>query len=387
MLNHVLNRCEEDDCTGCGACAALCPVSALSMRENSYAELHPAIEIKKCINCGKCVSVCPAVHFDKQAYPSNVYASVRRDGKKRARSASGGMGALLAEKFMLSGGKYYSTAMKGNMAVVRQCRNAEDIENFKGSFYVQSEMGEAYHFIADDLRKNQSVLFIGTPCQTAGLRNAMKGMDEKLFTVDLLCHGVAPARYLDEYIGYICKFVLKKQSHTSVSFRSNVHRCDYVFCLWNAGDIVYRMPSTFSLYFREFLKGNIFREACYRCRFKSVERAGDLSIGDFIGLGKHIRYDGDPVRVSMIIENSQKGKELLALIRDDSIIENRTIEEALMEGSSLKSSFPRTSKHIKFKELYPERGFIQAVVRSDGADMIKDFIRAAIQKIMRVCNY
>lgn len=47
-------KIDADTCISCGACAADCPVSAISEGDSAY-----VIDADTCIDCGSCESVCP----------------------------------------------------------------------------------------------------------------------------------------------------------------------------------------------------------------------------------------------------------------------------------------------------------------------------------------
>ena len=49
-MAHVIS----DECVSCGACAATCPVSAISEGADKY-----VVDADVCIDCGACEGVCP----------------------------------------------------------------------------------------------------------------------------------------------------------------------------------------------------------------------------------------------------------------------------------------------------------------------------------------
>ena len=55
-FTEVLNMAYQinDDCIMCGACAAQCPVEAISEGDGKY-----VIDDEKCISCGACAGACP----------------------------------------------------------------------------------------------------------------------------------------------------------------------------------------------------------------------------------------------------------------------------------------------------------------------------------------
>ena len=44
----------SDECTSCGACAATCPVEAISEGDGKY-----VIDADTCVDCGACAGECP----------------------------------------------------------------------------------------------------------------------------------------------------------------------------------------------------------------------------------------------------------------------------------------------------------------------------------------
>jgi formate hydrogenlyase subunit 6/NADH:ubiquinone oxidoreductase subunit I len=49
---------KRENCCGCSACEAVCPLSAILMLPDEEGFLYPVINLNKCVRCYKCMDVC-----------------------------------------------------------------------------------------------------------------------------------------------------------------------------------------------------------------------------------------------------------------------------------------------------------------------------------------
>lgn len=56
----MAHKIDSGSCISCGACAAECPVDAISQGDGYY-----VIDAGKCIDCGQCTAVCPVECISK----------------------------------------------------------------------------------------------------------------------------------------------------------------------------------------------------------------------------------------------------------------------------------------------------------------------------------
>ena len=56
----------RENCCGCSACYAICPVNAITMEPDEEGFLYPTVDAEKCIRCYRCISVC-AFKVDQEA--------------------------------------------------------------------------------------------------------------------------------------------------------------------------------------------------------------------------------------------------------------------------------------------------------------------------------
>ena len=84
--------CKVELCTGCGVCAAVCPVRCITMEADDEGFLRPLIHAGKCMSCHRCQQVCPIL--TARSLPDNetvAYAAINTDEQVRLNSTSGGV--------------------------------------------------------------------------------------------------------------------------------------------------------------------------------------------------------------------------------------------------------------------------------------------------------
>lgn len=304
----------QDSCTGCAACSAVCPVQAVRMEQDTENGFYrPVLNEALCVECKKCESVCPQLSepITEKKSEKKVYAAICKNEKIRNASASGGLFAVLAGEIIKRGGCAAGVAYDKKMRVVHQlAENEGALSLLYGSKYAQSDMRFIYHRIFQRLEDGKEVLFCGTPCQVAGVKKAVeeKKLEGKLITVDLLCRGVPSPKALQKYLEMIEKQNAKRI--VQIKFKDNEngwHNVNTKIVMEDGSECY--LPVDQCTYVGGFLDDDItVRESCFSCIYKTTERQGDITIGDFWGL----RNTGlvDDKGTSAVILNSEKGYRL-----------------------------------------------------------------------------
>lgn len=304
-------------CTGCTACAMLCPVGAITMTANDEGFLYPQVDRKKCINCGKCERFCPAKQGQtgEKEPEHGVFAAKLREETAHKKSQSGGAFYALANGVLAQGGAVYGAALD-NSFETKHIRVGElaELSRLQGVKYVQSQMGETFAQVADDLKKNTSVLFSGTPCQVAGLYSYLQGKGisaENLLTCDLVCYGVPSPGVFREWIE--CLEKANKANLVEMCYRRTDEE-------WGKGKERYCLSNGKVLegdYFtRWYFRNLILRESCTQCRYCNMNRPGDVTLGDFWGIEKEMPDFYDDRGVSLVMCSTEKGRQALECAKE-----------------------------------------------------------------------
>lgn len=380
--------CDHDKCTGCMACMSSCHSDAIVFTSDDRGFKYPMIRKSACIDCGLCIKTCPVNSPVLKSFPTKSYAFALKDDQKLKQSASGGAARFIAEKILLEGGIVYGCSGE-DMTHVAHVRISEvsELDKLSGSKYVQSDMQQIAANLLKDLKAGLRVLFIGTPCQVAGVKNAVRKDYDNLLTADLVCHGIPSQQILNENIDYY-RTKYPDIVVNSIRFRekvatNNAHSIKYGFSFDRASGERVSIKWSKDAYMAGFLCSTIMRDCCYKCDYAYSARVSDLTISDYWGLPSNQGFVNGK-GVSNILVNTTKGQAVIDSVSnlDKVHIEIRTIQEAVTGNGSLKCPTAITPEAMTFKKLYPESGLHKSIKKALSSYLFKLKIKSSIKKII-----
>lgn len=314
---------------------------------------YPTVEKEICINCGLCEKVCPIINAsEKSETVLSAYAGYVSDENIRLNSSSGGLFTPLAERILNNNGVVFGAAFdnKYNVKHIR-IDSEEKLYLLRGSKYVQSDINDTYLETKHDLENGKLVLFTGTACQISGLKRFLRKEYSNLFTVDVLCHGTPSPKLWERYV--------KNQSERNKSqiqqifFRHKKYGWKrYAVELKFSNSTVYLKKFGEDPFMRLFLGNICLRPSCHNCKFKTLERDSDLTIGDAWGIQKVMPELDDDKGTSVILVHTEKGKKLLDSISDRLVIKLGDADELLPPSAdSRKSVKEHPDRRLFFEKL------------------------------------
>lgn len=358
----MIEICKKQDCVGCGACLSACNKDAITMQPDALGFFYPEIDQGKCVNCGLCAKSC--FNNNKPTYnePIDTCVGYAVNIGEQVSSTYGGLASVFMGTILKNGGLVYGCSGE-NARKVKHIRieKPEDIEKLRGSKYVQSYMGQIYKNVVADLCADKNVLFIGTPCQVAGLITYLKGKTyDKLYTVDFVCHGVPSQQILNDAID--AKVNEREGLRLVNRVKEGSKESKYTLRLIKNGQVVCDDTYPSEGYITGFLCGLYYRENCYQCQFARRERVSDVTLGDFWDRFDNVKglankKDG----LSMIMANTEAGKKLLSMCEDSYAHAEWDYEDFIRRNGQLKQPIRRHPKRDQFEKIYAIAGYDTAL--------------------------
>ena len=356
----MIKLADKNACTGCSACKAICPQNAISMVADAEGFLRPSIDDARCVKCGLCTNVCPVLTKMEPRQPLVVYAAKAKDDELRAKSSSGGVFSLLARAVFAEGGIVFGAGFDRNdwHVMHKSAENEEELEDLRGSKYVQSEMGDVFRQVKLELSKNRKVLFTGTPCQIAGLRLFLGKQYDNLLMVDVVCHA-APSplvwkKYLRERLsaagyesGGDIPFI------TKISFRNKKYGWKkFSLFLSFSNSMEYLEDLTKDVFLRGFLLELYNSKSCHDCKCRELKSGSDLTIADYWRVYEKKPEMDDDKGTSLVLVNTCKGELFWQKIEHFLDTAVSSIEDAIRVNPAIvKSPLGNKRREIFFSKL------------------------------------
>lgn len=355
----MIDKVTPEKCTLCGSCVQGCPVQAISIKKKYLDFVYPEINPSLCMHCNKCEKLCPvASGLDESQHALRTpFLAKNRNNDIRKESTSGGAFYALANSILSQGG-YVAGAVMDQQFQVHHILSSKtsDIKRMMGSKYANSDMKQVFTEIKEKLLAGGIVLFCGCACQIAGLRSFLTANNlqnfDKVYFMEVICHGVPSQRMLDEYLKVQRK--LQKSEIADIRFRDKERG-------WHSSSVVihfkngkkYSEPITVDAFMNGFLSGVTLKEACYDCQFKQYRSGCDFMFGDFWGAEIEVPELDDNLGISAIIANTEKGISLLrqsdielySYFVDPIIRYNRNILEATSRNPLRTEFYQYAGKH------------------------------------------
>ena len=350
MMNNLP---DVDSCIGCGVCQVVCPVRCIEMKEDCNGFKQVVISPDKCVHCLKCERYCPVLSLKKENLGNKkdptVFACAHLNKNIQKKSSSGGFFPALCETFFSlfkEEAFIYGAVLQNDFSVCHEkAVTLEETKKFSGSKYLQSDIRVVLGSIKMDLELGKYVLFSGTPCQVAAVYSFLKKKYDRLYTCEVICHGVPSSYHFDiQRRWFEVKYdsILRRIDFRSKKICWQIPTTKYVF---QSGKIHY-FRSEENSFMNAFYSALNLRKSCYTCPYASLPRIADMTIGDFWGYEKSVIFNKKEIAkgISLILCNNEKGNKLFEKAAYKLKVEKSSLDKAISGNVHIVRPVQRSSR-------------------------------------------
>lgn len=366
-VNNLPELASKSQCTGCTACVSICPRQCICMDVDVEGFAYPKIENDSvCISCGICERVCPVLNKKENSESlTKAYAAFSKNDLLRMESSSGGIFSELSKVVLQSGGIIYGASYNKNYIVEHiSIDSIEKLEKLRGAKYSQSNLGESFQTIKNQLNSGEKILFSGTPCQVAGLKAFLEHDYDNLICIDFVCHGVPSPMVWKEYVKYRARTDDDSTGLKRINLRnkeSGWSKYTYSVEFTYSDNKRYLCNNQDDPFMRFFVNDYILRQSCSDCHFKGYDRVSDITLGDFWGIWDVAPEMDDNKGTSLILTHSEKGEQLFKTVSENVNYKQVDLEQTSKINQSMLCSSVHQSNREQVLYKIAQEGFQSAL--------------------------
>lgn len=310
-----------------------------------------------------------------------VYAGRVKNRDILLKSSSGGAFTVISDYFLNNGNavaaavyNYESCETEYRLLVTKTERDGAI-----GSKYMQSKpkniFAEVYQWLID--HPDRELLFVGMGCQADGFRRfaEIKSIRERVFIVDIVCHGSPSPKLWREYAKKIQK---KNGKITYLTFKDKRNGWKSPTAIVTVGEGDEREISIKD-YVRVFYSQCALRPSCHQCPYASTIRKTDITIGDFWNIDKTIPDFYDYLGNSLFLIHTDKGEDVFEQIKQS--MEYRLSDVKQCWQYNLEAPTPVSSRRNEFWRDYQKKG-IEFIMRKYGEESLKNKVKNKIYRLI-----
>lgn len=224
-----------------------------------------------------------------------------------------------------------------------------------------------------------AIVLLLSRCQSDGFRkfSEMKRIRERVYVVDIICHGSPSPKLWREYAESIQKSA-GKITYLTFKDKRKGWKSPTAYVKINGGE------KSIKDYVKVFYNRCALRPSCYECLYATTERKTDLTIGDFWHIEETIPDFYDPNGNSLFLIHTNRGEELFEKIRSD--LDYRLSNTTQCWQANLEAPTQKSEQREEFWSDYKKKG-IDFVMKKYGTVPVQTKIKNKILKIFKGGGY
>lgn len=325
-----------------------------------------------------------------------IYSGYLKDNKALSQSASGGCATAISLYVLNHNGCVYGVEYSEDFEAAQYCC-VEDVANLyrlKSTKYVEPNKFindiSVYEHVANQLKNGRMVCFFGLGCDVAAVKTYCEKKQirtDKLYTVDILCHGPLSKKLHCEYVKAVQKKYKSKIIELNVRYKKDGNWTPpYIKIVFENGKKIEKQ-----LYDTDygFLFSKVALSRCTDCKFKGENHRGEICIGNFWGIDKTLPIY-NKYGVSIILIQNEKGKDIiewlsksdfeLTKINDITVLQSNPMYFDSRIASANNAEIEKSIEEFGFKQGLKSNELYRIWLRNTKIKHLKNLIKKALNR-------